>query len=69
MSAVPPSYYYMSLRSGNPAIPVTQGYPSHTLPEDAQTRQFYPVPQPWFGAGVFLPPVIFPPFAAFPFWI
>ncbi|MDI3256475.1 MAG: hypothetical protein QJR01_01880 [Kyrpidia sp.] len=45
--------------------PETPGYP--TAP--SETRQF-PVPGPWIGAGIFLPPIVVPPFAPVPFlWI
>ncbi|MCL6577207.1 hypothetical protein [Kyrpidia sp.] len=37
--------------------------------DPAENRQF-PVPGPWIGAGIFLPPIIVPPIATFPFfWI
>lgn len=42
--------------------------PSH-IAYPAENRQF-PVPWPWIGAGMFLPPIVLPSVAPFPFfWI
>ncbi|MDI3328980.1 MAG: hypothetical protein QJR06_10525 [Alicyclobacillaceae bacterium] len=54
-------FYYMAPGES------TRSQPVPGLEKDF--RQWYPAPSPWIGAGIFLPPVILPPYPVLPFWI